>query len=150
MTPTGPCFENSPDGSFSFNPGVSSSEIASTTAILGRFFEKRTLFDRDGNLWRVARVIAPFEKSWWRVLVSQVYSPSVPVTLEWQPPSSYPFEELKHAYAKAVDLDDDILTQFVEADELKQKIAEAQNFDDLVAVYDWMQTEQPYEDEAES
>jgi hypothetical protein len=44
-------------------------------------------------------------------------------------------------YSEAVDKDDDILTQFVEAKELKQRIASAKSFQELVEVYNWMKTD---------
>jgi len=149
MTPAGPCFEVGPKGSFAFVPAFSSTQTATALGAIGGFFEKTTVFDRDGRKWRAAGIKAPFEKSWWRVLLANtIYNPRTTVSIEWQCPSEYRFEELKTAYSKAVDQDDDILTQFVEAPELKRKIAEVQTFDGLVEVYRWMETEQPYEEEA--
>jgi hypothetical protein len=49
--------------------------------------------------------------------------------------------ELKDAYVKAIDADDDILTQFVEASDLKQMVEKAQTFAALVDVYRWMETD---------
>ncbi|MEN9401680.1 MAG: hypothetical protein RL091_383, partial [Verrucomicrobiota bacterium] len=62
-------------------------------------------------------------------------------------PKSFDLEELKQAYSKAVDKDDDILTQFVEAAELKKRIAEVQSFDSLIEVYRWMETDHSYEEQ---
>lgn len=149
MSPSGPCFEVGPKGYFAFTADYSSTQTATTLGALGGFFEKTTVFDRDGRKWRATGIKVPFKKSWWRVLLANtVYNPRVSVTVEWQRPTEYRIEELKQAYSKAVDQDDDILTQFVEAPELKKKIAEAQTFDDLMGVYRWMGTEQPYEEKA--
>ena len=148
MSPTGPCFEVGPKGYFAFIPEFSSVQTATTLGAIGGFFEKTTVFDRDGRKWRAAGIKAPFKKSWWSVLLANtVYNPRVSVTVEWRQPSDYRLDQLKEAYSKAVDQDDDILTQFVEASELKKKIAEARTFDSLVEVYRWMETEQPYEEE---
>lgn len=40
---------------------------------------------------------------------------------------------------------DDILAQFVEAAELKKKIAEVHSFDSLIEVYRWMETDHSHE-----
>ncbi len=55
---------------------------------------------------------------------------------------------LSPEFRDAVDKDDDILTQFVEANELKKRIAAAQSFDSLVEVYRWMQTDHADENAA--
>lgn len=48
---------------------------------------------------------------------------------------------LKLAYCKAVDKDDDVLTQFKEAKAIKARISEAKSFAELVEIYQWMETE---------
>jgi len=106
------------------------------------FAEKLVVFDRDGKKWQARVVDLPFEKSWWRVLLAHtVYNPTIPITVRWHEPRSYTLDELKQAYIRAVDEDDDILTQFVEAEELKGKIAAANSFDSLADVYQWMRTD---------
>jgi len=44
---------------------------------------------------------------------------------------------------KAIDLDDDILTQFVEADELKSQIAKATTFPEIIPVLQQTHNELP-------
>jgi hypothetical protein len=63
-----------------------------------------------------------------------IVSPKVVFTIVWQEPKPYALDELKQAYSRAIDLDDDGLTQFVEAAELREKISKARSFDELVAV----------------
>jgi hypothetical protein len=43
--------------------------------------------------------------------------------------------------------DEDILTQSVEAKELTKRIAEAQSFEGLVSVFQWMETDHYSEDD---
>jgi hypothetical protein len=43
-------------------------------------------------------------------------------------------QELRQALIDAVDKDDGVLTQFHEADDLKNRLARAQSFDDVVDV----------------
>jgi hypothetical protein len=106
------------------------------------FVEQCTVFDREGRKWQAKGVEAPFRKSWWRVLLAHtVYNPRISVRIVWSSPKAYQLDELKQAYLTAVNRDDDILTQFVEADELKRRIAGAQTFDALVEVYQWMQAD---------
>jgi hypothetical protein len=63
------------------------------------------------------------------------------VPFRWQEPKEYSFEELKTIYAKALEMDDDNLTQFVDREELTTMISKAQSFESLVEVYRWMSTD---------
>lgn len=143
MTPKGPCFEVGPNGYFEFSPQYESTRLWTTLGAFSGFAEKCFVFDGSGRKWKAHSVQAPFKKSWWRVLLAKtVYNPQISVTVLWHAaPSEYKLDELKLAYLDAVDKDDDILTQFVEADELKRKIADAQRFESLAEVYRWMQTD---------
>lgn len=78
------------------------------------------------------------------MFANTVYNPRVSVTILWREPKPFDLEELKQAYSKAVD-NDDIIAQFVEAAELKKKIAGAHSFDTLIEVYRWMETDHSYE-----
>jgi len=49
--------------------------------------------------------------------------------------------ELRDAYLDAVAHDDDVLTQFVEQSELRQRIQESHSFEDLIKIWQWMCTE---------
>jgi len=148
MSPQGSCFEVGPNGYFSFQAQFASAMIWTALGVFSGFVEKNTVFDRDGRKWQAKGAEAPFKKSWWRVLLANsVYNPRVSVTILWHEPKPFDLEELKQAYLKAVDKDDDILTQFVEAAELKKKIAEAQSFDSLIEVYRWMETDHSDEEE---
>ena len=108
--------------------------------VISGFFEKLTVYDANGRRWKSKGLNSEYRRSWWTVLLAHtVYNPWITITLLWKEPTSYDLDELKRAYAKAVDSDDDILTQFVEAVELQHKISAAQTFADLVAVYQWME-----------
>jgi len=151
MNPGGPCFEAGPNGYFAFYPQFSSTKIWTALGAFSGYAERCFVFDQEGSKWQARAVEAPFQKSWWRVLFARtVYNPTVSVTLRWNAPQQYAFEELKKAYLRAVDQDDDILTQFVEADELKKKITETRTFDRLVEVYRWMQTNDGDEESEEA
>ena len=148
MSPSGPTFEVDGGGFISFVPDHPRKERAKLLAIVNAYFEKVTVYDREGRKWSGRGIEGPSRKSWWtKLLANTVYNPWVTVTVVWQEPKPYEIEELKSVYTAAVDKDDDILTQFVDANELKSRIDQADTFDELVETYRWMQTEQ---DEAES
>ncbi len=142
MTPTGPCFVVGPRGYFSFEPSYSSRRTATLLGAIGGFFEKSTVYDSQGREWQAKGIESPYRRSWWTVLLANMgYNPRIAVSVLWRESKPYPLEELKIAYTKAVNKDDDILTQFVEADELKGRISQAQSFAELVEVYRWMETD---------
>src|SRR5262249_39854882 len=123
-----------------------------TTTLLGAisgFFEKSTVYDAQGRKWQGKGVESRYKRTWWTVLLSNTfYNPWIKVTVTWREPKPFSLDELKSAYSQAVDNDDDILTQFVDADELKRRISEARAFDELVQVYKWMETDHTYEENA--
>jgi hypothetical protein len=148
MGPIGPCFEVGPDGYFSFHPEFTSTMMWTALGAFSVQVDKYTIFDRDGRRWRTTGAEAQFRKSWWRVLLAHtVYNPRIPVTILWAEPTSFDLSELKQAFLKAVDNDDDIFTQFFEETELKKRISDAHSFDGLIEVYQWMKTEHSHEKE---
>jgi hypothetical protein len=141
MKPAGPCFVVGPKGYFSLSLNYSSQQTGTLLGLLRGFFGKMIVYDANGRLWSAKGVEIPFKRTWWRVLLANtVYNPLVTVNIIWQNPKNYALEDLTKAYLKAVQRDDDILTQFVEADALKNRIAAAKCFSDLVDVYTWAQT----------
>ena len=54
------------------------------------------------------------------------------INLIWKKHETYKLTELKDKIKKCIDLDDDILTQFVEADFFKYNIEKASNFSEIV------------------
>lgn len=117
---------------------------------IGGSFVKSTVFDSAGQKWQPRGIQSRYKRSWWTVLLANtVYNPWTMVTVLWGEPKTYALEELKQAYLKAVDRDDDILTQFVEAAELKKRISDAQSFDQLVEVSKWMQTDTTFDETAQ-
>ena len=110
--------------------------------VFSGFYDQTVTFDATGQIWRVRELRSRFKKSWWLTpLVHTIFNPWVDVELIWQHPQQFRLEDLKERYLHAVDHDDDNLTQFVNAPELKKKIEAAQSFNDLIYVYRWMQTD---------
>lgn len=111
------------------------------------FFTKTTIYDGEGQKWQAKGIDSIYKRNWWTILLANtVCNPVINVSVLWGEPKTYVFEELKRAYIKAVEKDDDILTQFVEANELKTRISSAQSFRELTEIYLWMQTDHSDED----
>jgi hypothetical protein len=104
-------------------------------------FDKNLVYDSSGRKWKSRGIESPYKRTWWRRLLAEVYNPIITVTVLWGDAKAYALDELKLAYRKAVDQDDDILTQFVEAEELKSRISQTKTFDQLIEVYRWMEAD---------
>ncbi len=143
MKPSGKCFLSGPRGYFSFESSYSTPEMANLLGVVGGFFKWCFVYDADGRKWQPGEVQSAFRDSWWtRLLANTIYNPQVKVNVIWNEPQTYTLTELKRTYSDAVDKDDDILTQFVEPEELKKRILAATSFEQLVQVYKWMETDQ--------
>ena len=68
------------------------------------------------------------------VLAYTVYNPRVDVEYAYERIGPYALDQLKSAVQEAIDADDDVLTQFVEPDELKRQVAQASSFEALAHV----------------
>ena len=88
-------------------------------------------YDAQGVLWSATVAKAPFKVNIWTRVLGQIYNPKFSVELGWKNERSYEFSELQEDVCKCVDMDDDILTQFIEADKLKKLIRQASNFHHL-------------------
>jgi hypothetical protein len=148
MTPSGPSFVTASRDSFYFDPAFVSTWQTSLRGALGEFRERIVVFDAKGKKWSASEIRMSRKKNWWSVLLANTINPNVATTILWKDPTPYSIEELKQAFSHAVDQDDDILTQFVEADDLKKKISQAQSFEELVSVHEWMVTDHTDEPEA--
>jgi hypothetical protein len=147
MEPNGPCFAVGPRGYFSLEPTVSSQQTATLLGAINGFFDKRIVYDADGRRWQAKGIECGYRRTWWTLLLANtVYNPRITVTILWREPKAYDLQELKRAYSRAVDEDDDVLTQFVDAEQLQKKIGAARSFEELIDVYKWMETDHGDED----
>ena len=124
--PTGPCFVTGHNGFIDFEQQLSSFERISLIFALYPDTWKFTIYDDKGFKWKTCGFQLSHKKPWWLFLPFTIfYIPWISVIYLWNEPEKYSLEELKAAYTEAVDMDDDILTQFVEAKELTKRIAVA-------------------------
>ena len=71
-------------------------------------------------------------------LIQHFRAPNMIVPVRWQECGSYPIEELRAVFLKAVEHDDDVLTQFVEREELVQRLSNATEFEELLRIWNWL------------
>ena len=100
------------------------------------------LYHRNGYVYEVESAkseepLAPMSK----LLAATIYNPTFSVQYAYRSTGFYKLDDLKAALTAAIDKDDDILTQFHEADELREMVAKATSFDDLVEVLTYAATE---------
>ena len=101
------------------------------------------LYHRNGYRYAVDKAtpeeeLPPLSK----LLAATIHNPNFAVNYEYQSTGFYKIDELKQALRDAVGKDDDVLTQFHEADELVALIDAAKNFDDLVNMLELAATEE--------
>ena len=98
------------------------------------------IYDSAGNVWEF-RFRHAKEYSSLAKLLAQFYNPVKPISLTWHQHRTYELSELQKAYLEALAHDDDILTQFVEEDELRKRIEQSANFSELLETWRWMNTD---------
>jgi hypothetical protein len=142
MVPTGPCFVTEPNGYIGFEEQLHSFERIRLIRAIDPDSARFTICDARGFKWKTSSFQLSYKKPWWLFLPFTIsFIPWIRVTYLWHEPEEYSLEQLKADYTRAVAMDDDILTQFVEAEELTKRIAEAQSFEGLIKVYQWMETD---------
>lgn len=102
-------------------------------SLVDRFYEQVEVFDSHGQHWTVSEVVAPYHvNAWTRLLAHTFFNPRLHVRLHWNDPSPYTFADLQQRICDAVDQDDEVLTQFVDARELTRLVRHSVDFEDLV------------------
>jgi hypothetical protein len=92
-------------------------------------------FDKEGNVWRSEIIPKNFRSTFLtRLLAKTFYNPKLDVDRIWTRTRDYNLKELKECICFCIDKDDDILTQFVEADTLKARLRGCNNFKEIVEV----------------
>jgi hypothetical protein len=119
-------------------PALASERVMTAFAFHKPWWRGVRFFHRDGQQYEVASAtpvnpLAPLSK----LLANTVYNPRLKVRYEYEVKGRYHLPELVGALTHAIDQDDDILTQFHDADELKRRLDAATSFDDVVAVLEF-------------
>lgn len=93
-------------------------------------FETR-YFDAKGQIWSAHIADVPYPVNIWTKILGRVYNPWFTVKFAWRTEGTYTLPELQERLCQCVNMDDDILTQFMEADKLKKLIRETKTFEHL-------------------
>jgi hypothetical protein len=90
-------------------------------------------YDKDGLLWKVDKVDSNYKvNGLTKFLAYTVYNPQIKVTIAWTKISDYTLDDLKRDINRQVDRDDDIITQFEEAEIIKGEIENCDSFDNII------------------
>jgi hypothetical protein len=116
--------------------------MTSAYGFLKPWWKGVSFFHRDGTRYEVltatpSRRLPPMAK----LLAATIYNPRFTVQYEFRSVGPYEIDDLRQAVADAIDRDDDILTQFHEADELKERLAEVKTFDGVLKLLRFAQTD---------
>ena len=114
--------------------GLKAGQRKDRFSLLGALHSKRwTGYDSAGNQWRVAAASFPYRDTWWRrFLASTIYNPRFEAELSWEAAGSYSFRDLQALVCSLADKDDDLLTQWVERDDLKAAVSTCETFEELI------------------
>ena len=126
------------DNSFEISRSINDySKIKAQALIDGSFFEGTYFFDGDGFKWTYRMTSERFKNTFInRLLANSFYNPSLDAKVIWTKQGSYELNEVKELICLCVDKDDDIYTQFVEADFLKDAVNVSVTFNEVVKTLD--------------
>jgi hypothetical protein len=101
------------------------------------------LYHRNGYRYEVEKATPEEElPALSKLMAATIHNPTFNVQYEYTSTGFYQLDELKQALRAAIEKDDDVLTQFHEAEELVARIDAGKNFDDLVDMLEWAATEE--------
>lgn len=107
----------------------------SAYGVVSRGWSGSVLYDATGLAHVVRRLeVSPPLGLLRKLLAYTVYNPAVKALVSYDAPRPYVVEELREHLIRAVQVDDDILTQWHSEDELLQGLRSAVGYDGLVAV----------------
>ena len=101
-------------------------------ALVNGYWDRLTLYDSAGLAWSVSEVTPPISPLA-RFLARTVYNPRRMVRITFREPRPFQLDELKEQLTDLVNRDDDVLTQFIDPDDLNTLIRNSQSFKDLLA-----------------
>jgi hypothetical protein len=113
------------------------SKIATSALVDTSVFKDRVLFDNNGNIWSYQQISDKFKNNFLtKFLAKTFYNPLLEAKVIWTNIGTYQIKELQDKLKSCVDKDDDIITQFEEADVIKSSLDRATTFDDILKVLD--------------
>ena len=134
-SPSGEVLVVADDGYVDLWPAIPEQLTVTAYALVRRGYERWRIYGADGQV-RSIQALTPARPfgTVRKLLAYTVYNPRLETTVTYGQPREYALEELKEALRRAVEQDDDILTQFCESDELRQQISAARTHTELLSV----------------
>ncbi|WP_153798013.1 hypothetical protein [Foetidibacter luteolus] len=109
----------------------------STYTYLSQSPQENKFYDAAGKFWTLTYINQKVKNDFWtRFLANSFYNPTIEIKLGWTEEGVYTLGELKEKIFVCIDKDDDIITQFVEADFLKDKIYSCETFHQILTILD--------------
>ncbi|MGG9962316.1 hypothetical protein [Ferruginibacter sp. SUN106] len=109
---------------------VATSALADTSVYQDTF-----LFDKNGNVWTYQQVSDKFKNNFiTKFLAKTFYNPILDAKVIWTNVGTYQIKDIQNKLKCCVDKDDDIITQFAEADVIKSSLDQATTFADILKV----------------
>src|ERR1051325_11702603 len=120
------------DGWTQIEPSLAPERTMTAYAFHREWWRTARFFQRDGLRYQVASAVPTRPlPALSKLLASTVYNPTLTVRYEYRAIGRYELSELQRAVIDAIDKDDDILTQFHEAEELTRRVHAARTFDEI-------------------
>jgi hypothetical protein len=111
------------------------SKVATSALVDSTIFQNTFLFDKNGNVWSYQQVSDKFKDNFLtKFLAKTFYNPLLDAKVIWSNVGTYQFKDLQDKLKSCVDKDDDIITQFEEADVIKSSLDQATTFADILKV----------------
>ena len=90
-------------------------------------------YDGNGKVWKSQITPLAYKPTLFKKLLAcTFYNPVLSVKRTWDQVNAYPLPELKDQIVRCIDKDDDILTQWIGADELKKELLTCNDFSAIV------------------
>jgi hypothetical protein len=123
------------DGSIDISSELIPTRTLSLLAITESWWTGLRIYGENGTLLSMEPNIATVTRRFWsRLLANTVYNPTREMEFNYNSSGSYALASLKEDIQRCVNMDDDILTQFMEPQEIVSALEPADTFDKVLRV----------------
>ena len=112
-------------------------DLATTRASVifnGTIFNNRTVFDCQGSVWSFHLENKEIKGFIRKLLAKTLYDPLVSAKVVWKKKANYELKDLKETLYEMIEKDNDVLTQYFEAETLKLAVSQVKTFAQLISV----------------
>jgi hypothetical protein len=122
---------------YHYHENTNENYLVQTSALDQMLCPIRTAYDCNNIKWSYEiKTKQVFPNTWWNRLRYKIHNKPLQGEEVWTKISDYHLDDLKAHLYICIDNDDDVLTQFVEADEFKTKIKDCTIF---IAIFDTLE-----------